>query len=139
MSCQYWTLKYPKPLFFWLAWLVDVLFGRGGWKGGRGVIPKCFTYKQLSFLNKKFTSGRGLTIKTLSHSQERRETNCNYRPVSLIPIIGKIFKKNLIKLHFWTSLRKRSTFLAISQAFQLSDLCESQLFFIVHDIIASFA
>ena len=40
-------------------------------------IPKCFTYKLMSFFNEKFTSGRGWTVKSSSSPQLRTATLLN--------------------------------------------------------------
>ena len=61
----------------------------------------------------------------------------NYRPVSLLPIFGKVFEK--IFLNSIVGYLQEDCLVCDSQSdFQPSDSCEHQLLSIVHDIYASF-
>ena len=61
----------------------------------------------------------------------------NYRPVSLLPICGKIFEKIIFNpmLEF---LEENSLLCPYQSGFHSSDSCQSQLLSIVHDIYANF-
>ena len=39
-------------------------------------------------------------IECMSHSQERWQTNNNYRPTSLLPIYGKVLEELIFNSHF---------------------------------------
>ena len=62
------------------------------------------------------------------HKKGDKQLSENYRPISLLPILGKVFEKNLY-----------NNMLCENQSgFQPSDSCEYQLLSIVHEIYASF-
>ena len=61
----------------------------------------------------------------------------NYRPVSLLPICGKIFEKLLFNSIF-KFLDDNNLLSSNQSGFRPSDSCEYQLLSIVHDIYASF-
>ena len=60
-----------------------------------------------------------------------------YRPVSLLPICGKIFKKLLFNSIF-QFLDNNNLLNSNQSGFRISDSCEYQLLSIVHDTYASF-
>ena len=61
----------------------------------------------------------------------------NYRPVSLLPIFGKIFEKLLFN-SIIDFLVENNLFNSNQSGFRPNDSCESQLLSIVHDIYSSF-
>ena len=61
----------------------------------------------------------------------------NYRPVSLLPIFGKVFEKILFNSIF-EYLQENCLLCDNQSGFRPSDSCEYQLLSIVHDIYASF-
>ena len=61
----------------------------------------------------------------------------DYRPVSLLPIFGKVFEKILFNSIF-EYLQENCLLCDNQSGFQPSDSCEYQLLSIVHDIYASF-
>ena len=61
----------------------------------------------------------------------------NYRPISLLPICGKIFEKILFN-SIYKFLEENNLLCEHQSGFRPSDSCEYQLLSIVHDIYASF-
>ena len=60
-----------------------------------------------------------------------------YRPISLLPICGKIFEKIILNPIF--EYLEKSSFLCPNQSgFRPFDSCENQLLPVVHDIYANF-
>ena len=60
----------------------------------------------------------------------------NYRPVSLLPILGKIFERIIFNSIF-EYLEENNLLCPNQSAFRLSDSCEYQLLSILHEIYKS--
>ena len=71
------------------------------------------------------------------HKKGDKQFVNNYRPVSLLPIFGKVFEKILFNSIF-EYLQENCLLCDNQSGFQPSDSCEYQLLSIVHDIYASF-
>ena len=71
------------------------------------------------------------------HKKGDKQIIDNYRPVSLLPICGKIFEKLLFNSIF-KFLDDNNLLSSNQSGFRPSDSCEYQLLSIVHDIYASF-
>ena len=61
----------------------------------------------------------------------------NYRPISLLPIFGKIFERVILK-DLLNYFHKNELFSKCQSVFLLGDSIDSQLLSIVHDINSSF-
>ena len=71
------------------------------------------------------------------HKKERKNLVNNYRPISLLPICGKIFEKVLYNNLF--RYFESNNFLVNNQSgFRSGDSCISQLISITHDIFKAF-
>ena len=64
----------------------------------------------------------------LVHKKGDKQIVNNYRPVSLLPIFGKVFKKILFNSIF-ESLQENCLICDNQSGFRLSDLCEYQLLY----------
>ena len=73
----------------------------------------------------------------LVHKKEDKNLLKNYRPISLLPIFGKIFERILFKDLFYY-FHKNQFFTKCQSGFLLGDSCISQLLSIVHDINSFF-
>ena len=73
----------------------------------------------------------------LVHTKGDKQIVNNYRPVSLLPIFGKVFEKILFNSIF-EYLQENCLLCDNQSGFRPSDSCEYQLLSIVHDIYASF-
>ena len=73
----------------------------------------------------------------LVHKKGDKQIVNNYRPVSLLPIFGKVFEKILFNSIF-EYLQENCLLCDNQSGFRPSDSCEYQLLSIVHDIYASF-
>ena len=62
------------------------------------------------------------------HKKGDKQIVNNYRPVSLLPIFGKVFKKILFNSIF-ESLQENCLICDNQSGFRLSDLCEYQLLY----------
>ena len=71
------------------------------------------------------------------HKKGDKQIVNNYRPVSLLPIFGKVFEKILFNSIF-EYLQENYLFCDNQSGFRPSNSCEHQLLSIVHDIYASF-
>ena len=71
------------------------------------------------------------------HKKESKNLVKNYRPISLLPIFGKIFERVIFKDLLITSV-KTNYLLNVNLAFLPADSWISQLLSIVHDINSSF-
>ena len=71
------------------------------------------------------------------HKKGDKQITDNYRPVSLLPICGKIFEKLLFNSTF-KFLDDNNLLSSNQSGFRPSDSCEYQLLSVVHDIYASF-
>ena len=71
------------------------------------------------------------------HKRGDQQLLQNYRPVSLLPICGKIFERIIFKPIF-EYLEKNSLLCPNQSGFRPFDSCENQLLSIVHDIYANF-
>ena len=71
------------------------------------------------------------------HKKEDKQIIDTYRPVSLLPICGKIFEKLLFNSMF-KFVDDDNLFRSNQSGFRPSDSCEYQLLSIDHDIYASF-
>ena len=61
----------------------------------------------------------------------------NYRPVSLLPIFGKIFEKCIYD-SVYTYFEENNLFTSSQSGFRQGDSCVSQLLSITHDILKGF-
>ena len=97
--------------------------------------------KSLSIIHKNciktsiLIHGKSLTL-SQSTRKEKQIVN-NYRPVSLLPIFGKVFEKILFNFIFG-HLQENCLLCDNQSGFRPSDSWEYQLLSIVHDIYASF-
>ena len=73
----------------------------------------------------------------LVHKKEDKNLLKNYRPISLLPIFGKIFQRILFK-YLFNYFHKNHFFTKCQSGFLPGDSCISQLLSIVHDINSSF-
>ena len=73
----------------------------------------------------------------LVHKKEDKNLLKNYRPISLLPIFGKIFQRILFK-YLCNYFHKNHFFTKCQSGFLPGDSCISQLLSIVHDINSSF-
>ena len=71
------------------------------------------------------------------HKKDEKQLLQNYRPVSLLPICGKIFERIIFNPIF-KYLEKNSLLCPNQSGFCPFDSCENQLLSIIHDIYASF-
>ena len=71
------------------------------------------------------------------HKKGDRQIVNNYRPVSLLPVFGKVFQKILFSSMF-EYLQENCLPCDNKSGFQPSDSCEYQLLSIVYDIYESF-
>ena len=71
------------------------------------------------------------------HKKDDKQFLQNYRPVSLLPIYGKIFERIIFNPIF-EYLEKNSLLCPNQTGFCPFDSCENQLLLIIHDIYASF-
>ena len=71
------------------------------------------------------------------HKKDDKQLLQNYRPVSLLPICGKIFERIIFNPIF-EYLEKNSLLCPNQSGFRPFDSCENQLLSIVHDIYANF-
>ena len=71
------------------------------------------------------------------HKKGDKQVVDNYRPVSLLPIFGKILER-LIFNSLFEFLHKTNSLNENQPRFRQSDSCEYQLLSIAHDIYASF-
>ena len=70
------------------------------------------------------------------HKKDSRSCKSNYRPISLLPVFGKMFEK-IIYLSIYSHLLK-NRLLTHQSGFQAGDLSINQLLFITHKIYGSF-
>ena len=71
------------------------------------------------------------------HKKGDKQIVDNYRPVSLLPMFGKIFEKLLFN-SIMDFLEENNLLNSNQSGFRPNDSCESQLLSIVHDIYSSF-
>ena len=71
------------------------------------------------------------------HNKGDKQIVKNYRPVSLLPIFGKVFEKILFNSIF-EYIQENWLLCGNQSGLRSSDSCEYQLLSIVHDIYASF-
>ena len=71
------------------------------------------------------------------HKKSDKQLINNYRPVSLLPICGKMFKR-LIFDSLFRHLEEHNLLLAHQSDFQANDSCVNRLLSIVHDILTVF-
>ena len=71
------------------------------------------------------------------HKKEDKNLLKNYRPISLLPIFGKIFQRILFK-DLFNHFHKNQFFKECQSGFLPGDSCISQLLSIVHDINSFF-
>ena len=72
-----------------------------------------------------------------AHKKNDRQLVNNYRPISLLPIFGKIFEK-IIFNRIYDFLLKEELLNPIQSGFRLSDSCINQLLAITHEIFEAF-
>ena len=71
------------------------------------------------------------------HKKGDKQILKNYRPVSLLPICGKIFKR-LIFNEIFNFLLENNLILSNKSGFKPGDSCINQIFYITHKICNSF-
>ena len=71
------------------------------------------------------------------HKKRDKQLLENYRPVSLLPILGKVFEKSLYN-NIFEYLQKNTMLCENRSGFRPSDSCENQLLSVVHEFSASF-
>ena len=71
------------------------------------------------------------------HKKESKNSVRNYRPISLLPIFGKIFEK-LIYNSLYTYFHSNNLFVKNQSGFLHGDSCVSQLLSITHEIYKAF-
>ena len=71
------------------------------------------------------------------HKKESTNLVKNYRPISLLPIFGKIFERVIFK-ELFNYFHKNELLTKCQSGFLPGDSCISQLLSIVHDINSSF-
>ena len=71
------------------------------------------------------------------YTKESKNLVKNYRPISLLPIFGKIFERVIFK-NLFNYVHKNELFTKCQSGFLHGDSCTSQLFSTVHDINSSF-
>ena len=71
------------------------------------------------------------------YKREDKQIIDNYRPISLLPICGKILEKNLLN-SIYKFFEENNLLCEHQSGFRPSDSCGHQLLSIVHDIYASF-
>ena len=69
--------------------------------------------------------------------KEDKQIIDNYRPISLLPICGKILEKNLLNA-MYEFFEENDLLCEHQSGFRPSDSCEYQLHSFAHDIYASF-
>ena len=72
-----------------------------------------------------------------AHKKNDKQLVNNYRPISLLPIFGKIFEK-IIFNRIYDFLLKEELLNPIQSGFRLSDSCINQLLAITHEIFEAF-
>ena len=80
--------------------------------------------------------GKSLTLFQCTKKGDKQLLE-NYRPVSLLPILGKVFEKILYN-NIFEYLQENNLLCENQSGFRRSDSCEYQLLSIVHEIYASF-
>ena len=112
-------------------------------------LQKCLSYVPLQYANRLLYSSR--TVLHLEHflmfekkailfqSIKNRDKQLidNYRPVSLLPIYGKLMKKVMFNSVF-NFIDTRKMFSVHQSGFRPGDTCVHQLISIVHDIYNAF-
>ena len=71
------------------------------------------------------------------HKKERKNLITNYRPISLLPICGKIFEKIMYN-NLFEYIKNNNLQATCQTGFLSGDSCISQLFSITHDIHNAF-
>ena len=71
------------------------------------------------------------------HKKESKNLLKNYRPISLLPIFGKIYERVIFK-EFFNHFHQNQLFTKCQSGFLPSDSSISQLLSIVHEINSSF-
>lgn len=71
------------------------------------------------------------------HKKDSRSCTTNYRPISLLPVFGKLFEKIILD-SIYSHLRKNSLLTPHQSGFQLGDSTINQLLSITHKIYGSF-
>lgn len=71
------------------------------------------------------------------HKKKEKFIVNNYRPVSLLPILDKVFEKCIYD-DIYTYFEKHSLFSSCQSGFRRNDSCISQLLSITHDIFSNF-
>ena len=71
------------------------------------------------------------------HKKESKNLLKNYRPISLLPIFGKIYERIIFK-ELFNHFHQNQLFTKCQSGFLPGDSCISQLLSIVHEIDSSF-
>ena len=71
------------------------------------------------------------------HKKCEKQVINRYRPISLLPICGKIFERSLLN-SFFKYLAEHNLLWAYQSGFQANDSCVNQRLSIVHDIYTAF-
>ena len=71
------------------------------------------------------------------HKKESKHLLNKYRPISLVPVCGKIFEKCIYN-SLYSYLENNNIFCPCQSGFRKGDSCVSQLLAITHEIFANF-
>ena len=74
---------------------------------------------------------------TLVHKKESKQLIKNYRPISPLPIIAKMFEK-ILSMHLYNHLIQNKLIISNQSGFRPGDSVTNQLIYLVHEILKNF-